>query len=145
MRFPKARTKPHPKPRLASNAACPYLRAIMAEPPIVSWEGLGLQQGGGWLFGAPPSDGLDLHVGPRDRLALIGRNLTNEHYLLVTSPRPLAAAGELGLHESLRGLYPDMHREFATFMRTEYPRWYQDIPLGRLPGESSGIGRNRQS
>jgi ATP-binding cassette subfamily F protein uup len=41
----------------------------MAEPPILSWEGLGLQQGGRWLL----SD-LDLHVGPRDRLALIGRN-----------------------------------------------------------------------
>src|SRR5688500_7288786 len=41
----------------------------MAQPPILSWEGLGLQQGGRWLF-----QGLDLHVGPRDRLALIGRN-----------------------------------------------------------------------
>ena len=41
----------------------------MAQPPILSWENLGLQQGGRWLF-----DGLDLHIGPRDRLALIGRN-----------------------------------------------------------------------
>jgi len=41
----------------------------MAEPPILSWEGLGLQQGGRWLF-----EDLDLHIGPRDRLALIGRN-----------------------------------------------------------------------
>jgi len=41
----------------------------MAEPPILSWEGLGLQQGGRWLF-----EDIDLHVGPRDRLALIGRN-----------------------------------------------------------------------
>jgi ABC transport system ATP-binding/permease protein len=46
----------------------------MAQPPILSWEGLGLQQGGRWLFGAPPSPGIDLHIGPRDRLALIGRN-----------------------------------------------------------------------
>ncbi|MDC0887009.1 ATP-binding cassette domain-containing protein [Altererythrobacter sp.] len=46
----------------------------MAQPPILSWEGLGLQQGGRWLFGGPDTDGLDLHVGPRDRLALIGRN-----------------------------------------------------------------------
>ncbi|GAA4035835.1 ABC-F family ATP-binding cassette domain-containing protein [Parerythrobacter jejuensis] len=46
----------------------------MAQPPILSWEGLGLQQGGRWLFGGPGTDGLDLHVGPRDRLALIGRN-----------------------------------------------------------------------
>lgn len=41
----------------------------MAQPPILSWEGLGLIQGSGWLF-----TGLDLHIGPRDRLALIGRN-----------------------------------------------------------------------
>ncbi|MFV0643481.1 MAG: ABC-F family ATP-binding cassette domain-containing protein [Sphingomonadaceae bacterium] len=46
----------------------------MALPPILSWEGLGLQQGGRWLFGGPETDGLDLHIGPRDRLALIGRN-----------------------------------------------------------------------
>ncbi len=46
----------------------------MAQPPILSWEGLGLQQGGRWLFGAPPGPGIDLHIGPRDRLALIGRN-----------------------------------------------------------------------
>ena len=46
----------------------------MAQPPILSWEGLGLQQGGRWLFGGPETDGLNLHIGPRDRLALIGRN-----------------------------------------------------------------------
>lgn len=41
----------------------------MSQPPILSYENLGLQQGGGWLF-----ENLDLHIGPRDRLALIGRN-----------------------------------------------------------------------
>ncbi len=46
----------------------------MAQPPVLSLEGLGLQQGGltvndGWLF-----RDLDLHIAPRDRLALIGRN-----------------------------------------------------------------------
>ncbi len=46
----------------------------MAQPPILSWEGLGLQQGGRWLFGGPDTNGLDLHIGPRDKLALIGRN-----------------------------------------------------------------------
>lgn len=46
----------------------------MAQPPILSWEGLGLQQGGRWLFGGPDTDGLNLHVSPRDKLALIGRN-----------------------------------------------------------------------
>ncbi|MFN9204171.1 MAG: response regulator [Gemmatimonas sp.] len=45
----------------------------------------------------------------------------------------LAEAGELGLHESLRGLYPDMHREFAAFMRTEYPRWLRELDGDRPP------------
>ena len=50
----------------------------MAQPPILSLEGIALQQGGKWLFGGAPGDEtrdpLDLHIGPRDRLALIGRN-----------------------------------------------------------------------
>ncbi|MEE1877562.1 ABC-F family ATP-binding cassette domain-containing protein [Altererythrobacter litoralis] len=46
----------------------------MAQPPILSWEGLGLQQGGRWLLGGPDRAPIDLHIGPRDRLALIGRN-----------------------------------------------------------------------
>ncbi|MDG2004275.1 MAG: ATP-binding cassette domain-containing protein [Novosphingobium sp.] len=41
----------------------------MAIAPILSWEGLGLIQGTGWLFSE-----LDMHIGPKDRLALIGRN-----------------------------------------------------------------------
>ncbi|MXO96089.1 ATP-binding cassette domain-containing protein [Erythrobacter aquimaris] len=46
----------------------------MAQPPILSLEGMALQQGGKWLFGGPDHDPLDLHIGPRDRMALIGRN-----------------------------------------------------------------------
>ncbi len=49
----------------------------MAEAPILSWEGLGLIQGGGWLF-----QGLDIHIAPRDRLALIGRNGAGKTTLL---------------------------------------------------------------
>lgn len=45
----------------------------------------------------------------------------------------LSAANEMGLHESLRGLYPDMHREFATFMKTEYPRWLRELDGERPP------------
>src|SRR3546814_7873648 len=37
--------------------------------PVLAYENLGLIQGAGWLF-----RGLDVHIGPRDRLALIGRN-----------------------------------------------------------------------
>ena len=54
----------------------------MAEPPILSWEGLGLVQGSGWLFGNPATGGIDLHIGPRDRLALIGRNGAGKTTLL---------------------------------------------------------------
>jgi len=49
----------------------------MAAAPILSWEELALQQGGRWLF-----SGLDLHIGPRDKLALIGRNGAGKTTLL---------------------------------------------------------------
>ncbi len=42
----------------------------------------------------------------------------------------LAAAGETGLYESLRGLYPDMRREFAQYVVRAYPDW-----LARLDGD----------
>jgi hypothetical protein len=45
----------------------------------------------------------------------------------------LVAAGESGLHESLRGLYPDMRREFANFMSTAYPAWLRDLGGARPP------------
>ena len=45
--------------------------------PILSYEGLGLHQGEGWLF-----RGLDVHIGARDRLALIGRNGAGKTTLL---------------------------------------------------------------
>ena len=45
--------------------------------PILSYEDLGLIQGEGWLF-----RGLDLYVGERDRLALIGRNGVGKTTLL---------------------------------------------------------------
>src|SRR6476646_1430276 len=45
--------------------------------PILSYEDLGLIQGDGWLF-----LGLDLYIGERDRLALIGRNGAGKTTLL---------------------------------------------------------------
>jgi len=45
--------------------------------PLLSYENLGLIQGSGWLF-----RGLDLHIGARDRLALIGRNGAGKTTLL---------------------------------------------------------------
>ena len=46
-------------------------------PPILSYEDLGLIQGEGWLF-----RNLDIFIGPRDRLALIGRNGAGKTTLL---------------------------------------------------------------
>ena len=45
--------------------------------PVLSYEDLGLIQGAGWLF-----RGLTMHVGARDRLALIGRNGAGKTTLL---------------------------------------------------------------
>ena len=45
--------------------------------PVLAFENLGLVQGAGWLF-----RGLDIFVGPRDRLALIGRNGAGKTTLL---------------------------------------------------------------
>ncbi len=45
--------------------------------PILSYEGLGLVQGSGWLF-----RDLDIYVGARERLALIGRNGAGKSTLL---------------------------------------------------------------
>ena len=44
---------------------------------VLSYEDLGLVQGEGWLF-----RGLDIHIRPRDRLALIGRNGAGKTTLL---------------------------------------------------------------
>jgi ABC transport system ATP-binding/permease protein len=49
---------------------------IMAAP-ILAYENLGLVQGSGWLF-----RNIDLHLMPRDRLALIGRNGAGKTTLL---------------------------------------------------------------
>ena len=45
--------------------------------PVLAYENLGLVQGSGWLF-----RGLDLFIGARDRLALIGRNGVGKTTLL---------------------------------------------------------------
>ncbi|MES2986444.1 MAG: ATP-binding cassette domain-containing protein [Pseudomonadota bacterium] len=45
--------------------------------PVLAYEGLGLVQGHGWLFRE-----LDLYIGARDRLALIGRNGAGKSTLL---------------------------------------------------------------
>ena len=53
------------------------LAAQRMAAPVLSYEGLGLVQGSGWLFRE-----LDIHIGQRDRLALIGRNGAGKTTLL---------------------------------------------------------------
>ena len=57
--------------------------------PILAYENLGLVQGSGWLFRE-----LDIHVGTRDRLALIGRNGAGKTTTLLAVSNLLA--GERG-------------------------------------------------
>ena len=45
----------------------------------------------------------------------------------------LVAANETGLYESLQGLYPDLRREFASFMRSAYPSWLRALDGDRPP------------
>jgi DNA-binding NarL/FixJ family response regulator len=45
----------------------------------------------------------------------------------------LVASNEMGLHESLQGLYPDLRREFAMFMKTAYPGWLRNLEGDRPP------------
>ena len=52
----------------------------------------------------------------------------------------LAEAGEMGLYESLRGLYPDMRREFAAFMYQAYPRWLRNLDGERPPLSIDVVG-----
>ena len=64
-------------------------------PPILSYEDLGLIQGEGWLF-----RNLDIFIGPRDRLALIGRNGAGKTTLLK------CLAGMIETDEGTRKIVP---------------------------------------
>ncbi len=66
--------------------------------PVLAYEGLGLIQGSGWLF-----RGLDLYIGERDRLALIGRNGAGKSTLL------RLIAGQIDSDEGRRTIVPGTH------------------------------------
>ncbi|WP_029937245.1 ABC-F family ATP-binding cassette domain-containing protein [Sphingomonas sp. UNC305MFCol5.2] len=66
--------------------------------PVLAYEGLGLVQGSGWLF-----RGLDLYIGERDRLALIGRNGAGKSTLL------RLIAGRIDSDEGRRTIVPGTH------------------------------------
>jgi CheY-like chemotaxis protein len=51
----------------------------------------------------------------------------------------LSAAGEMGLYSSLRGLYPEMHRDFAAYVKEAYPRWVNQEIEGERPPLSIDI------
>ncbi len=74
----------------------PYLARMAA--PVLAYENLGLVQGAGWLF-----RGLDLFIGPRDRLALIGRNGAGKTTLL------RLIAGQIDSDEGRRTIQPGTH------------------------------------
>lgn len=74
----------------------PTSRAMAA--PILSYEDLGLIQGSGWLF-----QGLNLYVGERDRLALIGRNGAGKTTLLKL------IANSIDPDRGLRSIVPGTH------------------------------------
>jgi ATP-binding cassette subfamily F protein uup len=63
--------------------------------PVLSFENLGLNQGVRWLF-----RGIDLHIGARDRLALIGRNGAGKTTLF------RLLAGEIEPDEGRRTIQP---------------------------------------
>jgi ATP-binding cassette subfamily F protein uup len=88
----------------------------MAEPPILSWEGLGLVQGSGWLFGKPETGGIDLHIGPRDRLALIGRNGAGKTTLLkLIDNRIEADRGKRTIVPGTRVVMLEQDPDFSSF------------------------------
>ena len=88
----------------------------MAQPPILSWEKLGLQQAGGWLLGGPDRDDLDMHIGPRDKLALIGRNGAGKTTLLkLIDDRIEADRGIRKVKPGTRIVFLEQEPEFAGF------------------------------
>ncbi|HEY0326305.1 MAG TPA: ABC-F family ATP-binding cassette domain-containing protein, partial [Allosphingosinicella sp.] len=66
--------------------------------PVLAYENLGLVQGSGWLF-----RGLDLFIGSRDRLALIGRNGAGKTTLLK------CIAGMIETDEGRRTIQPGIN------------------------------------
>ncbi len=66
--------------------------------PVLAYENLGLVQGSGWLF-----RGLDLFIGGRDRLALIGRNGAGKTTLLK------CLAGMIEIDEGRRTIQPGIN------------------------------------
>ena len=83
----------------------------MAQPPIFAYENLSLHQGEGWLF-----ENLDLHVGPRDRLALIGRNGAGKTTLLrLIADQIEADEGQRMIQPGTNIVYLEQEPDFGSF------------------------------
>ena len=101
---------------LVPTRANDYLARPMAQPPILSWEGLGLQQGGRWLLGGPEREDIDLHIGPRDRLALIGRNGVGKTTLLrLIDDRIEADLGQRKVKPGTRVVFLEQEPDFTGY------------------------------
>jgi len=79
--------------------------------PILAYENLGIIQGSGWLF-----RGLDIHVGARDRLALIGRNGAGKTTLLKLIANKIEAdEGRRTIVPGTRVILLEQEPDLATF------------------------------
>jgi ATP-binding cassette subfamily F protein uup len=102
-------------------------------PPILSYEGLGLIQGEGWLF-----RGLDVYVGVRDRLALIGRNGAGKTTLFK------CLADLIETDEGKRTIVPNTHvvlldQDPAMAGHTTLEAWVLHGPDAPEPHEAAAI------
>lgn len=83
----------------------------MSQPPIFAYENLSLHQGEGWLF-----QDLNLHVGPRDRLALIGRNGAGKTTLLrLIADQIEADKGQRMIQPGTNIVYLEQEPDFTPF------------------------------
>ena len=89
----RARRRGVAAPRLSPRRRSPMCVPMSA--PVLSFEDLGLVQGSGWLFRH-----LDIYIGERDRLALIGRNGAGKTTLL------RLLAGQIQPDEGQRTIVP---------------------------------------
>ncbi len=113
--------------------------------PILAYEDLGLIQGSGWLFRH-----LDLHIGARDRLALIGRNGAGKSTLLrLIADQIEADEGRRTVVPGTRVVMleqdPDVSR-YATLR--DYVAAGDDAPLGHEAdaiADQLGIGLDREA
>jgi DNA-binding response OmpR family regulator len=61
------------------------------------------------------------------------RDWVDRYVELTTWDIELATADEGGLRDALRGVYPAMHRDFATYVGQHYPAWVHDGEADRPP------------